>query len=221
LAWTTQGREDQKELQAVSRDKITLVITVLTILCLLAGCAEALREAPAASETLVEKRAQARADVEDELARLQAETRAQKDQFAEYQASTRTVTLHELDVYPREYWNLDWDNRPLRSEVSSIRDEYFDTHSYVVGQSDLHAMVIDIWEVLESEGIASYIVYGNQSLEYESFQQCNYAWLLIYTRSSSFTLDCETGSVRSRGGQYGEGYIYLNPSDFRADLPNH
>jgi len=205
----------------VSKAKIALALIAPSIVCIFVGCAETLQEAPAATETRVEKRAQARAEVEDELTRLHAETRAQKSQFAEYQASTRTITLHELDMYPREYWNLDWDNRPLRSEVSSIRDEYFDTHSYVVGQSDLHAMVIDIWEVLESEGIASYIVYGNQSLEYESFQQCNYAWLLIYTRSSSFTLDCETGSVRSRGGQYGEGYIYLNPSDFRADLPNH
>ncbi len=209
----------------MSKAKIALVLIAASIVCVLVGCAEALQEAPAGTEattdTRVEKLAQARADVEDELTRLYAETRAEKDQFAEYQAFTRTITLHELDMYPRKYWNLDWDNRPLRSEVSSIHDEYFETHSYVVGQSDLHAMVIDIWEVLESEGITSYIVYGNQSLEYESFQQCNYAWLLIYARNSSFTLDCETGMVRSGGGQYGEGYIYLNPSDFRADLPNH
>lgn len=198
---------------------------LVSTIYLLVGCAEALPEAPAATEATtesrVEKRAQARAEVEDELTRLQAETRAEKDQFAEYQASTRTVTHYELDMHPRKYWNLDWDNRSLRSEVSSIRDEYAETHSYLLGESDLHAMVIDIWELLESEGITSYIVYGNQSLEYESFQQSNYAWLLIYARSSSFTLDCETGRIGSGGGQYGEGYIYLNPSDFRADLLNH
>ena len=90
--------------------RIALALIAASIVCIVVGCAEMLQEAPAATETLVEKRARARADVEDELARLQAETRAEKNQFAEYQASTRTVTLHELDMYPRKYWNLDWDN---------------------------------------------------------------------------------------------------------------
>jgi len=207
-----------------------LALLIVSLLCLLVGCAEALTEQPAAeTDTLVEKRAQARADVEDELTRLLTETRAQKNQFAEYQASTRTITLHELDMYPAKYWNLHLDNSSLRSTVSSIRDEYFDTHDYVLGESDLHEMVLDIWEMLKAEDITSYIILGNQSLEYESFQQCNYAWLLIFGRSSSFALDCETGSVRSRGwrgssssySQYWEGYIYLYPSDLRADLPAH
>ncbi len=209
----------------MSGAKTALAIVVL-IICLFVGCAEALQEAPAATESRTDKLAQARADVEDEIATLQAETRAEKSQFAEYQAFTRTVTLHELDMHPTKYWNLDWSNTSLRSTVSSIRDEYFDTHNYVPGESDLHAMVIDIWELLKREGITSYIILGNHSLEYESFQQCNYAWLLIYGRSSSYALDCETDSVRSRGsrsssyGQYWEGYIYMNPSDFRADLPS-
>ena len=201
---------------------ILLVLIILPIISLMAGCkGQSPNAAPVEEPDAKPALAKARDNFEVEFAKQQEEARELKNQFATHQAATRTVSIRELNVYP-QYWNLDWTNNVLRSMVSSVHTSYFETHTYTLGEDDLYDMVIDIWNMLEAEGIISYIVCGNHYMQYESFQQCNYAWLLIYGRTTSYALDCETGTVRSqrwgRSSEYWEGYIYTHPDDLRADL---
>ena len=207
----------------MSKIRISLVLMILLVISSLAGCNGGSINTESVKET-EEKSALARArdSVETELASLQEETRELKSQFASSQAGTRAISIQALKIYP-QFWNLEWSNNVLRTMVSDIYTRYFETHTYTPGEDDLYSMVMDIWDMLEGEDIITYIVYGNRSRQYESFNQCNDAWLLVYGRTTSYALDCETGTVRSQGrrgsyGEYWEGYIYTNPDNFRADL---
>lgn len=156
-------------------------------------------------------------------------------QLAEYLAQilayqykpTHTVGLNELEMDPA-YWNTDWDDDDsLLWTALVVNGNYFQTHTYVPGKTDYIGMVIDIWNILQTEGITSIIVLGNHAILYESFLEYDHAWLLIYTsQGDSYAFEYTTGQIYtweqaqddSQLLQYWEGYMYAKPSDLMADL---
>jgi len=155
-------------------------------------------------------------------------------QLVEYQAQlatcqykpTHTVGLNELKINP-VYWNTDWDDDSLLWTTMVVNSRYFETHTYIVGQANYNDMVIDIWNMLQTEGITAIIVTGSHTILYESFRECDHAWILIYSsEGTSYALECTTSQVytweEAQNGshllQYWEGYMYAEPSDLRADL---
>ena len=126
------------------------------------------------------------------------------------------------------YWNTDWEGSDyeLQMTVQAVSAEYCQTHTYIEGETDCNDMVVDIWNMLYTEGITSIIVVGNQGMDAEYFEDCDHAWLLICdSMGNSFALEATEGLLIFAEDadndpsldQYWEGYFYTKPSDLRED----
>lgn len=127
------------------------------------------------------------------------------------------------------YWNKTWEglDYELQTTVQTVSEEYYRTHTYIKDETDCNDMVVDIWNMLYTEGITSVIVIGNHDIEGEYFEDCDHAWILIYDyKGASFALEATEGFLifaedvenDSSLDQYWEGYFYAKPSDLREDL---
>lgn len=138
------------------------------------------------------------------------------------------VKLEEIRSNP-DYWNTAWigADYELQKKTKEINAKYFQTHTYIEGETDCNDMAIDIWNMLLTEGISSVIVIGNLDRTAETFAECNHAWLLIFNKDgSAFALEPTNGECYSkedieqnpRINQYWQGFFYKQPSDLRADI---
>jgi len=128
-----------------------------------------------------------------------------------------------------QYWNTDWRGRPseLYEEILTLTIPYFQTCKYVFGEKDCNDMAVDAWQELLNREIISLIAVGNLEKSYESFLECNHAWLIVYNgEGSAAVMDLVRGKVyvwedvRSNPQlrQYWEGFVYENPSDLFTDF---
>jgi len=128
-----------------------------------------------------------------------------------------------------KYWNIAWVGRPLElyQEILLVNSLYFETHTYIPGETDCNDMAIDIWNMLMTDGIVSLIMVGNLEMSQERFQDCNHAWLVIYNADgAALALEPTNGEIYTWEDaqiyphlmQYWEGFVYEKPSDLRADL---
>lgn len=134
------------------------------------------------------------------------------------------TSLKEIKSNPA-YWNMAWKEQDyeLQEIVQDVNDLYFETHTYVEGETDCNDMACDVWNMLLSKGITSIIVIGNLDLEEENFAECNHAWLWVYNSTGTpFALEPTNGELifaeNPEANQYGEGFFYTKPSDLRADI---
>ena len=128
-----------------------------------------------------------------------------------------------------EYWNVRWQGQAagLYYTVRSFITRYSQTHDYVFGESDCNDMVVEIWDGLNGQGILSLIVVGNLEMSRESFEECNHAWLMVYSgEGSAVALDPSCGGVYRWEDardhpylkQYWEGIVYQNPAGLWNDF---
>jgi hypothetical protein len=127
------------------------------------------------------------------------------------------------------YWNTTWlgYSSELYDEIIALTTSYFQTHKYVFGESDCNDMAVDVWQKLVDKEIISLIVVGNLEKSYETFLECNHAWLLVYSsEGSAAALDLVRGKVfiwenvrtNPQLRQYWEGFVYESPSDLLGDF---
>ena len=128
-----------------------------------------------------------------------------------------------------QYWNTDWRGRSteLYDEILALTSRYSQTHKYVFGETDCNDMAVDAWQELLNREIISLIAVGNLEKSYESFLECNHAWLIVYnSEGSAAAMDLVRGKVyiwedvrnNPQLKQYWEGFIYENPSDLFTDF---
>ena len=127
------------------------------------------------------------------------------------------------------YWNTDWlgCSSELYDEITAFTTNYFQTHKYVFGESDCNDMAVDVWQKLVDRDIISLIVVGNLEKSYDTFLECNHAWLMVYSsEGSAAAMDLVRGKVftwedvrtNPQLRQYWEGFVYESPSDLLVDF---
>lgn len=127
------------------------------------------------------------------------------------------------------YWNTSWLERSseLYYEIIRLTTSYFQTNKYVFGKSDCNDMAVDVWQKLIDKEIKSLIVVGNLEKSYETFLECNHAWLMVYSsKGSAAAMDLARGKVfvwqdvriNPQLRQYWEGFVYESPSDLLVDF---
>ena len=132
-------------------------------------------------------------------------------------------------LYNPKYWNTGWEDLDyeLQLTAQAVSAEYYKAHTYIEGETDCNDMVVDIWNMLYTEGIISIIVIGNHDVEGEYFADCDHSWLLICdSTGASFALEATEGllifseDVENEPSldQYWEGYFYTKPSDLKEDI---
>jgi len=154
----------------------------------------------------------------------------------ENKASSATIASSETHYIPLAdlgdaslYWNTVWLGRSseLYDEIITLTTSYFKIHKYVYRESDCNDMAIDIWQKLVDRNIKSLIVVGNLEKSYETFLECNHAWLMVYSsEGSAAALDLVRGKVfiwenvrtNPQLRQYWEGFVYESPSDLLEDF---
>jgi hypothetical protein len=126
-----------------------------------------------------------------------------------------------------QYWNTSWNADELYQTLRSVNKSYHEKHIYIEGVFACANMAVDIWNILDKQGITSAIIVGNLDLDKESFAECNHAWILIIhkdvdsgfiilimetTNGETYFFDPKTLAF----AQYLQGYYFLTPSDLRA-----
>ena len=140
---------------------------------------------------------------------------------------THSITWQELESNT-VYWNTNWQDldAELQGTTYDVANYYFQSHTYIENETDCNDMAVDIWNMLHTEGIISVIVVGNHSLDEEYFNECDHAWLLIIDSDGySFALETTEGTIyfaediedNPQIEQYWEGFVYIKPSDLKAD----
>jgi len=128
-----------------------------------------------------------------------------------------------------QYWNARWRGQAteLYNTARAFISQYSQTHDYVFGESDCNDMVVEIWDDLNSQGIISLIVVGNVKMSQETFEECNHAWLMVYSgEGAAVALDPSCSGVYRWEDtrehpylkQYWEGIVYENPDDLCNDF---
>ena len=128
-----------------------------------------------------------------------------------------------------QYWNTAWwgHSSELYDEILTLTTTYFQTHKYVYGETDCNDMAVDVWQKLLDKEIISLIVVGNLEKSYESFLECNHAWLMVYSgKGSAAAIDLVCGKVyvwenvrtNPQLRQYWEGFVYEDPSSLVVDF---
>jgi hypothetical protein len=141
---------------------------------------------------------------------------------------THYIPLAELGDASR-YWNTDWlgHTSELYDEILVLTTNYSQTHKYVFGETDCNDMAVDVWHMLINKEIISLIVVGNLEKSYETFLECNHAWLMVYSsRGSAAVMDLIRGKVyiwedvstNPQLRQYWEGFVYAGPIDLLVDF---
>ena len=141
---------------------------------------------------------------------------------------TCNIPIEELDN-ASAYWNTDWEGRSseLYDGILAVNRQYFQTHTYVRGETDCNDMVSEIWQILGNRGIVSLIAVGKLDVTGESFLECDHAWLLVYNAGgAAAALETTSGEIFTATDtqsdieikQYWEGFIYEKPSDLRQDF---
>ena len=127
------------------------------------------------------------------------------------------------------YWNTTWlgYSSELYDEILALTTNYFQTHKYVFGESDCNDMAVDVWQKLIDKEIISLIVVGNLEKSYETFLECNHAWLMVYSgEGSAAAMDLVRGKVfiwedvrtNPQLRQYWEGFVYERPAHLFTDF---
>jgi len=143
------------------------------------------------------------------------------------------VPLKEIVNNPA-YWNMAWQEKhaEMQGVCRRINQQYLTTHTYIKGETDCNDMAIDIWNMLQTEGITSILVAGNIDIPNPTFAQCNHTFLELFifdkenSKPNYFFLEPTNGEVyfyedAERNPQlknYEWGYFYIKPSDLREDF---
>lgn len=128
-----------------------------------------------------------------------------------------------------QYWNTAWAGKSSRlyNEIQVAAIVYLRTNQYIPGKKDCNDMAVDLWQELNDKGIKSIIVVGNIGKSYETFVECNHAWLMVYSgEGSAAAIDLACTKVytwedvrsNSQIRQYWEGFVYEKPTDLLADF---
>ncbi|MFA5064946.1 MAG: zinc ribbon domain-containing protein [Dehalococcoidia bacterium] len=146
------------------------------------------------------------------------------------------ISMNEI-MSNSAYWNTAWQDKhsDLVNVTKRINQQYLRTHTYIKGETDCNDMAIDIWNMLQTQGIVSIIVAGNvdDPAPLTSLNQCNHAFLLIFNLGEgestprAFFLEPTNGQCYfsedfERNPQLKlylyRGFYYTKPSDLKADL---
>ncbi len=158
---------------------------------------------------------------------------------SEFPESTQTEELtilrdeptHNVDrqtmIADSQYWNSSWEHNELFNTITAINKTYHEEHTYVEDMFDCSDMVVDIWNILLTQGIRSMIVVGNLNILDDSWAESNHVWLVVLHSVRSvnrwFAIESTSGAVRKLAGDsnYWGGFYYPSPSEFKADALAH
>ena len=124
-----------------------------------------------------------------------------------------------------EFASTAWKNRDWQwsQKVEEIGRTYYNTHTYIVNETDCNDMTVDIWNMLLTESIVSVIAIGNPEKENADFADCNHTWLLVFDAQGKYAVLEPTSGQVFYSGDAGVSvylnwsYLYTKPSDLRED----
>lgn len=103
--------------------------------------------------------------------------------------------------------------------VTGIVEEYYKTHTY--SEYDLFVcgdMAIDVWNMVETEGINAQITVGNVDNPDADWTENNHAWVLVEVSPDTWLALETTGGYVTYDEKYYSGYFFKNPREFKEYL---
>ena len=103
--------------------------------------------------------------------------------------------------------------------VTGIVEDYHKTHTYSMPDLFVCAdMAIDVWNMVETQGINAKITVGNVDNPDADWKEYNHAWVLAETSPGRWlALETTGGYVTYEGGYY-TGFYFENARDFKEYL---
>ncbi len=103
--------------------------------------------------------------------------------------------------------------------VTEVVEDYHKTHMYSAPDLFVCAdMAIDVWNMVETQGINAEIVVGNVDNPNADWTEYNHAWVLAETSPDAWlALETTGGSVTYKDSYY-TGYFFENPRGFKEYL---
>lgn len=129
--------------------------------------------------------------------------------ISDLQASDSTTTSSSYSY--KENSNLE--------KCEEIAQNYYETHTYVDGDIfDCDNMAMDVWNLIESQGINAQIAVGNVDMSDESLEDMNHAWVLAEVAPQSWVaIEC-TGGYVTYDEEYYSGWFFDNPKNYQSFL---
>ncbi len=100
-----------------------------------------------------------------------------------------------------------------------VASEYSETHTYIDdGVFDCDNMAMDVWNLIESQGINAQIAVGNVDMSDESLEDMNHAWVLAEVAPQSWVaIEC-TGGYVTYDEEYYSGWFFDTPKNYQSFL---
>jgi len=103
--------------------------------------------------------------------------------------------------------------------VTDIVEEYYKTHTYSVNDLFVCAdMAIDVWNMVETQGINAEIAVGNVDDPNADWTEYNHAWVLAEVSPDTWLAIETTGGYVTYDENYYRGYFFDNPKEFKKYL---
>ncbi|HQD24557.1 MAG TPA: hypothetical protein PLU40_05985 [Methanoculleus sp.] len=103
--------------------------------------------------------------------------------------------------------------------VTDIVEEYYKTHTY--SKYDLFVcgdMAIDVWNMVETQGINAEIAVGNINDPDARWTEYNHVWVLAEVSPDGWLALEPTGGYTTHDDNYYTGYFFENPNEFKEYL---
>jgi len=103
--------------------------------------------------------------------------------------------------------------------VTDIVEDYYKTHTY--RKYDLFVcadMAIDVWDMVETQGINAEIAVGNADNPNANWTEYNHAWVLAEVSPGKWLALETTGGYATYDKNYYSGYFFRNPREFKRYL---
>ena len=103
--------------------------------------------------------------------------------------------------------------------VTGVVEDYHKTHTYSAPDLFVCAdMAIDVWNMVETQGINAEIVVGNVDNPNADWTEYNHAWVLAETSPDAWLALETTGGYITYEDSYYTGYFFENPREFKEYL---
>lgn len=113
-------------------------------------------------------------------------------------------------------------------KLKKIVEDYHKTHTYSLPDLFVCAdMAIDVWDIVETQGIHAIIKVGNVNRDINTIQEANHAWVMAEIKPNQYValettggyLVCDTPSFCSvNNDRYLFGWKFDNPKDFKDNI---
>lgn len=143
-----------------------------------------------------------------------------------------TLAAIEGRSEPEHQWTSSESSTPQNIETPDLTQEdnnlqicekivqdYYKTHTYVTDDVfDCDNMAMDVWNLVESQGINAEIAVGNVNIKDASIKDINHAWVVAEISPQTWVaIEC-TGGYTTHDDNYYSGYFFDNPKNYQRFL---